>query len=159
MKVKTVITRLLLAFVFISIGFALGKETTRRSMQKAAMVADEPASQSASDKVIVYYLYATIRCVTCNQIESLTREIVHTQFADALQAGRLEWKEVNFQSNEALAKRYDVASSTVVVVKVRGGQEVGFKRLDDVWTLVEDRQKFVAYVSDAIRWSLDGEGA
>jgi len=160
MAAKKAISSLLLAFVFVSIGFAIGRETTLSRARRMRLGEIPAATQTgAPDKVMVYYMHRTIRCVTCNQIEELTGELVRTDFAQELQDGRVEWKQVDFQENEELAKRYNVASSTVVVVRFRGGKEVGHQNLDKVWTLAGNRDEFVKYVSAAIRGALSPEKA
>lgn len=158
-RVRRIARRALLAFLLISIGFALGKGmAVRRLLSTAEPVAraptpepESPAPAAASDKVIVYYLHTTFRCVTCNEIERLTKALVETEFADDLAAGRIEWREGNFQQDESLAKRYEVVSSCVVVVNIQGGQEKEFQRLDDVWTRYQDPADFNEYVGTAIR--------
>ena len=149
-KARNITRSALLAFVLISIGFVLGKEMTARR-QTPATEPESPASVATSDKVVVYYLHTTFRCVTCNEIERLTKALVETEFADDLTAGRIEWREANFQQDESLAKRYEVVSSCVVVVNIQGGKERSFQRLDDVWTRYQDPADFNGYVGAAIR--------
>lgn len=163
MKAKAIVSKLLMAFVLISIGYAAGKEMTLRSMaqnggdREALVVASsiEQTDQS-QDKVIVYYMHATFRCFTCNSIESMAKEVVENDFADALAEGRLEWQAVNFQENVALGRRYGVGTSTLVIVRIEDGQEVDFKRLDEVWTRVNDPAAFKHYIDDNIQAYLDG---
>ncbi len=160
MTAKRIISNLLLAFVLISIGFAIGRETTLNRARKARageLVTD--TQPGGSDKVIVYYMHPTFRCVTCNQIEAMAGELVRTDFAKELADGRIEWRKVNFQGDEDLAKRYNVASSTVVVVRLRDGKETGHQNLDRVWTLSGNRDEFARYVSGAIREALSREKA
>lgn len=160
MTAKKAISNLLLAFVFISIGFAIGKETTLSGIRRTRAGEIAATTQpSGSDKVIVYYMHQTFRCVTCNQIESMTGELIRTDFAKELADGRMEWKKVNFQEDEDLAKRYNVASSTVVVVRLLDGKEIGHQNLDKVWTLSSNRDEFVKYVGGAIREALSKEKA
>ena len=99
----------------------------------------------------MYYLHTTFRCVTCNEIERLTKALLETEFAGDLAAGRIEWREANFQQDESLAHRYEVVSSCVVVARIQGGKEIDFQRLDDVWTRYEDPADFNEYVGAAIR--------
>ena len=154
MKAKKTVTRLLLGFVLLSIGFALGKEVTLRRLRRTI---DQGAAASApGDQVIVYYMYPAIRCVTCNAIEKAAHKVVHDDFAEDLQAGRLKWQVVNIAEDEVLAKRYNVASSTVVVVQRRDGREVGFARLDEVWPLAEKPDELSACVREAVRSALVG---
>lgn len=148
MDARKAISRLLLAFVLISIGFALGKETAIRSANRSSAAA---ASQPAmGDKVIVYYMHQTFRCVTCNKVEAMTRAVLERDFAAQLREGRIEWRTVNFQEDEELARRYDVASNSVVVVDIRGGKEARFNRLDDVWQLVDMQDEFANYIRKAV---------
>jgi len=162
-KAKNITRNALLAFVLISVGFALGKEVTARRQtpttgpESPAPVATE-APVATSDKVVVYYLHTTFRCVTCNEIERLTKALVETEFADDLTAGRIEWREANFQQDESLAKRYEVVSSCVVVANMQGGKEREFQRLDDVWTRYQDPAGFNGYVGAAIRKYLTERG-
>jgi len=154
---KKLVARLLLAFVLVSIGFAVGKEVTLRSVQANradGAAAAEPAERG--DRVIVYYMHATIRCVTCNTIETMAGKLVDSAFAEAKRAGKLAWKDVDFQENEDLAKRYDVVSSCIVVVHQQDGKDVAFKRLDDVWLLTDKPQEFNEYVAKAILAYLRG---
>jgi len=118
---KSIIRVALLIFVWVSIGYALGKEVTVRRMQ-----ADAPGQVAPvkGDQVVVYYMFPAIRCVTCNQIHEAAHRVVHQDLADALESGRLRWEEVNISENEALAARYNVATSVVVVVHRRDGEDV-----------------------------------
>ena len=146
MKFQPILKNILLVFALVSIGFAIGKEYTLRTVKHA----EAAAPASADDKVIVYYLHGTIRCVTCNKIERQARETVERDFAEDLKAGRIEWRVVNFQNDDELAKRFDITSSSVVVVKMSGGREVAVRKLDKVWTLVDDPLGFSAYVASEV---------
>ena len=153
--IATLAKHALLTFVVFTLGFGVGKEAGRR--QAAAPAPDGAAVGGAgspvatADKVTVYYLHATFRCVTCNTIEAMAKEVVTTQFAADVAAGRIEWREADFQEREDLAKRYDVVSSTVVVVHLVDGREVEFQRLDEVWTLFDKPTEFKEYIAGAIR--------
>jgi transcription elongation factor Elf1 len=155
-RAKRIVRSILLAFVLVSIGFALGKQSVRH---RATVPAEqtgggrnaEDDAASLAVKVRVYYLHATFRCVTCNTIESMTRDLLDKQFGDAVADGRIQWQEADFQENESLAKQFDVIASCVVVAKVQGGNVLDHQRLDDVWTMMKDPPEFNAYVGGAIR--------
>ena len=154
-KTRKWITQGLLAFVFVSIGFVLGKEATLHSARNEK--AEEPASiEQGESKVVVYYVHANIRCATCNGIEAMTKQVVETRFADALASGKLAWRTANFQEDEQLAERYDIASSGVIIVKTSGSKELKFAKLDKVWSLNKQPDQFKAYVGDAIAEYLEG---
>jgi hypothetical protein len=155
MAIKKIITNVLLSFVLISVGFALGKAMTMKNARNAK--ADESGTTTlvgGKDRVIVYYMHQTFRCATCNEIEKLTDELLRADFADELKNGQIEWKKVNFQENEELASHYNVVSSSVVVSRIQNGKEAGHQTLDKVWTLSSDPDEFVKYVGGAIRKEL-----
>jgi len=153
LNAKKIIRNLLLAFVLISIGFALGKEYTLRTMKLT-----QPGTLAAGrqNTVIVYYLHGNIRCVTCNNIEKMAKEIVQRDFAQEVQAGRIEWRAANYQKDEEMALRYNAFSSAVVLVRQTSGKEAEFKKLGEVWILADDPPRFTKYVSDEIRAFLAG---
>ena len=144
----TLARNILLAFVLVSVGFALGKHSAGQGAASAA-----PAS--ATEQVRVYYLHATFRCTTCDSIEKMTKTLLDNKFAAALKSGELTFVEANFQKDKALAKRFDVSSSCVVVEGMRDGS---FKRLDEVWTLMSKPPEFDAYVGGAVEALLGKEG-
>lgn len=153
-KLKKVVTGVLVCFALISIGYAIGKEVTLHELAGRQAAVGPATAPISGDRVIVYYMHPTIRCVTCNAIEKAAREAVRQDFAEQLETGRVEWKVVNFSEDEALAKRYDVVTSTVVVVHLRDGKEVGYESLDDVWDLVGNPAELRAYVAEKIRAGL-----
>ena len=162
MKAKVIIGKALMTFVLISIGFAAGKEMTLRTMAQnggecqGPTVAGADSLDTTQDKVIVYYMHATFRCFTCNNIEMMAKEVVENNFTAAQADGKVEWRAVNFQEHAELARRYGVGTATVVLVKVQGGREVEFKRLDEVWTHVSNPTAFKLYVDQHIQAYLSG---
>ncbi|HCE44861.1 MAG TPA: hypothetical protein DET40_15075 [Lentisphaeria bacterium] len=143
-KWKPIIKNLLLAFVLVSIGYAIGKN---RSVQSG-----NTDSNTKSGKYLrVYYTHAAVRCETCNSIEKKTRELLESRFKNELADGRIEWQVVNFQENEAFAKEFDVATSGVVAVLMDGDKVVDYERLDEVWTLLGEPPAFNAYLEKAFR--------
>ena len=155
MKARKIIGKLLLGFVLISIGFAIGKEVTRARMLSHADAA--PTAAGERDKVVVYYMHATFRCVTCNLVESMGEELVRTEFADAVKAGKLEWREVNFQQNEQLAVRYKVGGNMIIVARFKDGKEVAHRRLDRVMELANKRNEYMSYVRGGVSEMLEAK--
>lgn len=157
------IARLLLAFVLVSVGFAIGRETapTPDALTPEAVSSTAPGEVASSapvasqaDTVMVYYLHSTFRCPTCESIESTTGRLIREEFATALESGRLQWKTVDYLKNDALAERYDVRRPMAVVARFRGGREVSAVRLDRVMELAQDREALQQYVREAIAVAL-----
>ncbi len=85
----------------------------------------QESNETDSQKTVVEVLYfhGTQRCATCVAIESNTQELINTQFADNLQNGTLVFKSVDISENEALADKYEVTWSSLVLVDFNNGQE------------------------------------
>lgn len=156
MHLKRIMTWSLLVFVLVSIGYAIGKEVTLRSVRAkgtgaaGALAAPTPQSQTQADVVLVYYLHGNLRCQTCNRIEKTAKAVIERSFADDLRTGRMVWKVDNYQENEALGRRYDVSSSSVVLVALQGEKEIRHVRLDEVWTHASDAVALDAYLDGSI---------
>ena len=157
-RTQRIVKNALLAFVLVSIGFALGKHSVRREAAPADPTRNRAGAGELSVRLRVYYLHATFRCVTCNTIERMTGDLLDQQFGDAVADGRIEWREADFQENEGLAKQFEVIASCVVVAKMRGETVLDYQRLDEVWTLLKDSSQFNTYVGDAIRSYLPDAG-
>ena len=157
-KAQTFLTKLLLGFALVSIGFAAGKHAAKTG-GNAEPVADvtDGSGNTRQSAVVVYYMHATFRCVTCNTIERMTRELLNAEFTHETEAGTVRMEEVDFQENGTLAKRYEVVASCVVVTQQSHGKEVAYRRLDEVWTLMKDPPAFNRYVGDVIRGYLTDE--
>ena len=164
MKLKEWMTRVLLGFALVTAGFSLGRQTAPRPESVTHNV--EEASESKEDgesaleerersgKLVVYSVHMTFRCWECNQIEWLARELIEKEFAEELTSGRIEFRLIDYMKDLEFARRYNIASSTLLLVRLVDGQEAGFERLDEVWTRSRNREDFRNYVRNAIRSQL-----
>jgi len=108
-------------------------------------------------KLIAYYLHGKIRCVTCNDIERSAKEAVEEGFGPELQAGRVEWRVVNYEEpgNEHYATDFKLVAPCVVLASMRDGRQVAWKTLPEVWELVGEKQDFRAFVQKNLREQLE----
>jgi len=148
-RLRKIITNALLAFVMISIGFALGRNTARHSPASSAN-----QSQDTASGLIVYYTHGLIRCPTCNNIEKSTHAILEHRFKGELDSGMIRWQVVDFQEDEAFAKKFDVTASGVILAVMQGGKVTEVIKLDKVWELIDAPGKFDDYIANAIRVAL-----
>lgn len=79
--------------------------------------------ESKADGVEVLYFYGKQRCATCNAIEQNAKELVATVFAEQVKEGRVAFKSVDITENEALADKYEVSWSSLIVVARENGKE------------------------------------
>ena len=142
-RVKQILTKTLITFALISLGFVIGKHSAHRG-------AVQPEQQNKGTYVAVFYMHSTFRCVTCNTIEKMTKELLDKSYSQDIAEGRIKWQDIDFQENEPLAAKFKVVASCVVVAEVRNGVTVDFKRLDKVWTLMKAPDAINKYISTAI---------
>lgn len=85
--------------------------------------AENPTETSMKDGVEVLYFYGKQRCATCMAIESNTKEVVETIFSERIESGDLVFKAVNIEEDEALADKYQITWSSLVLVDYDNGVE------------------------------------
>ena len=69
--------------------------------------------------VEVLYFHGKQRCATCQAIEKETKALIDSQFADAVKSGKVRFRVVDItkSENEALADKYEITWSSLVIVK------------------------------------------
>ena len=130
-----------------SVAFAGSAETGESAGSESA------TGKGASDtEVVLYYFHGTRRCNTCQTIESYAKEAVDGKFGDALQAGTLNWTVLNTDETENahFVKDFALVSSSLVLVEVDGGEVVRHQVLQDAWTLVRDKPRFIEYIQGSV---------
>ncbi|MGL5273835.1 MAG: nitrophenyl compound nitroreductase subunit ArsF family protein [Phocaeicola sp.] len=86
----------------------------------------EPTTDAVlEDCVEVIYFHGKKRCITCNAIESLTKEVINEQFKEQAEAGAIVYKVVDISSKEGekIADKYEVAFSSLYINKWKEGKE------------------------------------
>ncbi|MBN2281724.1 MAG: hypothetical protein JXQ65_14170 [Candidatus Marinimicrobia bacterium] len=149
-KFKKITTNLLIAFALISFGVMLGKNSVKPIESSVSK-----SNDNNGNYVAVYYLHSTFRCVTCNTIEKLTINLLNSSYKNKLSNGEIKWQEIDFQENEAIAHKFNVIASCVVVGLVKNGEFVEYERMDDVWELVNKPTEFYDHVSKVIDANLE----
>ena len=85
----------------------------------------QTATSTRENGVKVLYFHGKQRCATCVAIERETKAVVNEQFADAVADGALEMRiiDITQPENEAIADKYEITWSSLVVVKYKDGKE------------------------------------
>lgn len=76
-----------------------------------------------TEVVEILYFHGKQRCPTCRAIEKETKELVSTAFADEMKEGKLMFKTLDIDENEALADKYQVTWSSLILVDNDSGKE------------------------------------
>lgn len=162
---KTVLTYALMLLAVAGIGVAVVRqirpsEKVLSGVGKNAEPAKAPAQvvdTLPSDGVVVTYFTSDVRCPSCFQIESLSRQTVERDFGDDLRAGRVVFRAINVDqpANKHFVEEYQLVSKTVVVSSREDGQETHWTNLQEVWLKLGDEADFTRYVGDEIRKQRD----
>ncbi|MEI7981264.1 MAG: nitrophenyl compound nitroreductase subunit ArsF family protein [Bacteroidota bacterium] len=89
------------------------------------MVAGIFAGNPATKKIEVYYFHFTRRCMTCNNVEKVSKETVEQQYTEKVKTGEITFKSVNLdeKEGEAIGAKLKVEGQSLLIVS-------GDKRVD-----------------------------
>ena len=72
--------------------------------------------QTKKDVVEVLYFHGAQRCATCVAIEKNTKELLDAAYVEPQNNGKLVFRSVDIAKEEALAEKYEVSWSSLVLV-------------------------------------------
>lgn len=76
------------------------------------------SSIETGKNITVYYFHFTRRCMTCNNVEKVSKEAVETQFATQVKNGEITFKSVNLDEKEGgeIGAKYKIEGQTLIVI-------------------------------------------
>lgn len=82
-------------------------------------------AQNGNNRIEVIYFHGKNRCITCNAIESHTKEVVETLYSEQLKDSSIIFKSVDISlaENKILAQKYEVSWSSLFINKFIDGKE------------------------------------
>jgi hypothetical protein len=166
-KIRTIGTLALLAFVIASVVILVAKESKRSQAVAASSTGSSvttpgegggPGHASLGQPlgtgptVIVYYFHGNFRCASCVKIEALSRKAITEGFPEDLKSGRLQFRKVNVDEaqNQHFVGEYQLANQSLILVEIREGRQVRWQNMEKVWTLLESDREFIPYVRDGV---------
>ncbi len=152
MNTKSIITILLLIFVAVSVVYLVTGNKQADTEASVTETAVEPSSTPENHQIIAYYYHGNRRCKTCRTIEAYAAEAIQTGFADALDAGQVDWQVLNFEdsANAGAVEDYDLVSQSLIIVEWQDGEKLRWKNLERVWKLVGEKKAFLDYVQQEV---------
>ena len=166
MKPKSILSIVLLVFVAAAlVAAAVGDWGGRPDSSGPEANSNQPPAQTdrdrnvplPEDRTAVYYFHGNTRCATCNKMEAYAREALDVGFAELLSDGRIEWRVVNYDepANSHYKEDFELIAPSLVLVNIRGGTRAGFSDLNDIWSLVDEKDAFVDYVRGEVQEFLE----
>jgi hypothetical protein len=146
--ISKLLTAGLLVFVAASVAYPLARKLGHSA-------ADATTSQAAlsPNRVMVYYFHTHVRCPACRMVETSSRSVVESQYADELNNGRIAWQSIDYQSpgNQHFVDDYQLLAPSVVLVEFKEGDVACWKALNEAWNLTGDRAPLERYIDAEIR--------
>ncbi len=108
--------------------------------------------------VLILQFHRTQRCKFCNDMERHTKEALNIYFLDDLQNGNIAFRTIDMElpRYESLRKKYDLFTSTLVLVDVSGSKESRWKIVTEAWYLTDKKQKFIEMFRSELIEFLEG---
>ena len=72
-------------------------------------------SDTARAPIEIMYFYGKQRCVTCRAIEQVVVELTQNELREAIASGQVHFRAVDWTQETALAERYEVAWSSLII--------------------------------------------
>lgn len=108
--------------LLVVLSFVTGHTQTRKAANKSTMPVVE-----------VLYFHGPQRCKTCVALQKASKELVDEKFAKELKSGRVKFREIDLSTKEGerLGDKYEIAWSSLVVVRKQGKREKVADLTDD----------------------------
>ncbi len=109
-----------------------------------AMPVANQSDSTPRDELVVHYFFSSTRCITCRAIEEQTKQALLKNFDEQLREGDVVWRTLNYedQANAEWSEKFEIMMPVVVLTQYKGGELANWKRLDEVWGLVNDETAF-----------------
>lgn len=113
------------------------------------------SSEAGLDKdcIEVLYFHTKKRCITCNAIEDLTKEVIDTYFTDTINENMVILKviDISTEEGEKIADKYEVTWSSLFVNKWVEGKENVNNMTDFAFSFARNSpEKFKTGIKDKI---------
>ena len=119
------------------------------SQAKSELAVPPPAVKLSDNQVLkVYYFHGNARCTSCKLIEKYTKAAIEQGYQAPLKQGLVDLQMVNLESkgNDHYIEDFQLITRSVVLAVEQDGKVINYRRLDAVWQLFTDEQKFTNYI-------------
>ena len=69
-------------------------------------------------KIEVYYFHFTRRCMTCQNVEKVSKNAVETLYPEKVKGGQVSFQSINLdeKTGEAIGAKYKIEGQTLIVI-------------------------------------------
>jgi len=75
-------------------------------------------SPAPTTKIEVYYFHFTRRCMTCQNVEKVSKNSVETLYPEKVKGGQVSFQSINLdeKTGEAVGAKYKIEGQTLIVI-------------------------------------------
>ncbi|MBU0488636.1 MAG: hypothetical protein KKA07_14695 [Bacteroidetes bacterium] len=111
-------------------------------------------AEATQTPVTVYYFHGERRCASCVAIGDETSKMISTDYKTQTDKGLISFQEINIDEdkNKAIAEKYEIAGSALLVVKSENGKDLDQRDLtgDGFKFALNKPEKFREKLKEAI---------
>ena len=107
---------------------------------------------------VVYYFTTMNRDYTCRKIEAFTRDVLNKNFSPEFVDGLIVWRMimVDIPVYRHFIDDFQLHERSVVLVKIRGGKRIIWKKLDEMRLFIRDKSLYNQYITVEVKSFLKG---
>jgi hypothetical protein len=112
--------------VLISVFFIIGAMSCKNAESKQEGSQTDTTKSTSEAKLEVLYFHSTYRCVTCNAVENNAKKLIEENYKAQLDNGTIKFASYNVddEANKTLAEKYQISSSTLLIINKYGKKEI-----------------------------------
>jgi hypothetical protein len=101
--------------------------------------------------VVVLFRYSQ-RCEQCRAMERYAKEVMQDKFPALIQNEQIEFRQLvmDLPQNRSLIDRFELVTSTVVIIRFEGKVEKDIRVLGSSWSLYDNELKFKEMLTDEL---------
>ena len=76
------------------------------------------ANPDPAKKIEVYYFHFTRRCMTCNNVEKVSKNSLESLYPEKMKSGQITFQSINLdeKAGEAIGAKYKIEGQTLIVI-------------------------------------------
>lgn len=100
-------------FLSLMLTFLMGSMSLEAQNKKTQKVAT-----TVSNKIEIYYFHYTRRCITCNAVETVTKEAIAEMYPSQFKKGQITFKSINLdeKESETIAKKCQAEGQALLFI-------------------------------------------
>jgi thioredoxin-related protein len=104
-----------------------------------------------AEKLEIYYFHRNARCVSCNLMEEMVKNLIDGQYAGQVENGKIDFKSLNVESaeNKEIALKYKASGSALFINRIIDGDD-NIENEANAWRYLNNESNFNRYLGAKI---------